>query len=161
MTGLTGKVAVVTGASKGIGAGIAKEFAKAGALVVANYGGNRRGAESIVEQIKADGGDAVAIQADVSSAEQVDRLFEATVDTFGKVSVLVNNAGIFELGPAETISAEQFQRLYGTNVWGPIQTTQRALKCFHEDGGSIINISSGVTRMLAPGSALYAGTKGA
>jgi 3-oxoacyl-[acyl-carrier protein] reductase len=158
---LNGKVAVVTGASKGIGAGIAKVLAKAGASVVANYAGSRQSAETVVEQINADGGTAIAVQADVSRADDVERLFRSAVDAFGRVSILVNNAGIFEFGPVDTITEERFQRLYATNVWGSIQTTQRALKCFHEDGGSIINISSGVTRMLAPGSALYAGTKGA
>jgi 3-oxoacyl-[acyl-carrier protein] reductase len=161
MTRLDGKVAVVTGASKGIGAGIVKEFAKAGASVVANYARNRQDAEKLIDQIKADGGTAIAVQADVSQADDVEQLFKAAVGAFGQVSILVNNAGIFEFGPVETITQEHFQRLYATNVWGAIQTTQRALKCFREGGGSIINISSGVTRMLAPGSALYAGTKGA
>jgi 3-oxoacyl-[acyl-carrier protein] reductase len=161
MRRLDGKVAVVTGASKGIGAGIAKELAKAGASVVANYARDHQGAEKVVDQIKASGGTALAVQADVSRGDDVEHLFKTAVGTFGQVSILVNNAAIFEFGLVEAITEEHFQRLYATNVWGTIQTIQQALKCFREEGGSIINISSGVTRMLAPGSALYAGTKGA
>jgi 3-oxoacyl-[acyl-carrier protein] reductase len=151
----------VTGASKGIGAGIAKAFASAGASVVVNYASARNGAESVVSEITDRGGEAVACQADVSQSDDVDRLFETALQAFGHVDILVNNAGIFEFGSAESITEEQFRRLYATNIWGPIQTIQRAIRCFEPAGGSIINISSGVTRMLAPGSALYAGSKGA
>lgn len=161
MKKLDGKVAVVTGASKGIGAGIAKELAEAGASVVVNYASSREGAERVVAEIEGRGGKAIALQADVSKSDEVDRLFQEAVEAFGQVNILVNNAGIFEFGPVEGITEDRFRRLYATNVWGPIQTIQKSIRCFDKLGGSIINISSGVTRMLSPGSALYAGTKGA
>ncbi len=161
MKKLDGAVAVVTGASKGIGAAIARELALAGANVVVNYATSREGALQVIRDIEEQGGKAIAIQADVSNSNEVDQLFNETVEAFGKISILVNNAGIFTFAPVEGITEDQFLRQYATNVWGPILTIQRSLECFHELGGSIINISSGVTRLLSPGSALYAGTKGA
>jgi 3-oxoacyl-[acyl-carrier protein] reductase len=161
MSRLDGKVAVVTGASKGIGAGIAKELAGAGATVVVNYATDRQGAERVTKEITDNGGCAIAVQADVSNKEEVDHLFRVAADAFGKIHVLVNNAGVFEFGPIEGIAEDRFTRLYAINVWGPIQTIQRALENFDEAGGSIINIGSGVTRMLPRGAALYAGSKGA
>ena len=158
---LVGKVAVVTGASKGIGAGIARGLAEAGASVVVNYASSREGAQSVVAEIGRQGGRAIALQADVSKPDEVDRLFQEAVEAHGRIDILVNNAGIFEFGPIEGITEDQFWRLYATNVWAPIQTIQRSIRCFDESGGSIINLSSGATRVLSPGSALYASTKGA
>ncbi len=158
---LEGKVAIVTGASKGIGAGIAKGLADAGASVVVNYLSSREGADRVVSEIRANGGLAVPMQANAAQAEGIDRLVQGAIDEFGRLDVLVNNAAVFEFGPMEEITTEQFRHLYDTNVLGPIQMIQRAARAFDASGGSIINISSGVTRKLSPGSALYAGTKGA
>jgi 3-oxoacyl-[acyl-carrier protein] reductase len=157
---LNGKVAVVTGASKGIGAGIAKALGAEGASVVVNYAGDKTGAEKVVAAIVASGSKAVAVQADVAKTADVKRLFEETAKTFGKVDVLVNNAGVYNFLPIADITESEFQRQFGTNVWGLLQTTQLALPHFN-DGGSVINISSIVSQMSLPGSTIYAGTKGA
>lgn len=161
MTSLYGKVAVVTGASKGIGAGIAKSLGASGASVVVNYASSCSYAEQVVEEIRVGGGRALAVQADISKPDQVKNLFQEAVTSFGKLNVLVNNAGIFEFGPLEAISEDSYRRVYATNVWGPILSSQQALAYFADEGGSIINISSGVTRMLSAGASLYAGSKGA
>ena len=161
MSNLQGKVAVVTGASKGIGAGIAKALGAAGASVVVNYASDKQGAEKAVADIKAKGGKAVAVQGDVSKTEDVKHLFQETAKTFGKLDVLVNNAGVYKFAPLEQITAEEYQRQFNTNVLGPLQATREAISLFGPEGGSVINISSIVSRMGIPGSAIYAGTKGA
>jgi len=161
MSNLQGKVAVVTGASKGIGAGIAKALGAAGASVVVNYASDKQGAEKAVADIKAKGGKAVAVQGDVSKTEDVKHLFQETTKAFGKLDVLVNNAGVFKFAPLEQVTAEEYQRQFGINVLGPLQATREALPLFGPEGGSVINISSIVSRMGIPGSAVYAGTKGA
>jgi 3-oxoacyl-[acyl-carrier protein] reductase len=161
MSKLQGKVAVVTGASKGIGAGIARALGAAGASVVVNYASDKAGAEKAVADIKAKGGKAVAVQGDVSKSADVKRLFEETRKAYGKLDVLVNNAGVFKFAPLEQSDEAEYQRQFGINVWGTIQATREALPLFGPEGGSVINISSVVSRMGIPGSAIYAGTKGA
>lgn len=158
---LQGKVAVVTGASKGIGAGIAKALAAEGASVVVNYASSREGAEKVVAEISGKGGKAIAVGADVSKAADVKALFDATEKAFGKVDVLVNNAGVYEMAPLEEATEQSFHRQFGINVLGPVLTTQQALKHFSPEGGSVINVSSVVSFSPVPGSTLYAGTKGA
>jgi 3-oxoacyl-[acyl-carrier protein] reductase len=161
MATLTGKVAVVTGASKGIGAGIAKSLAGAGASVVVNYAGDRAGAEKVVAAIKDKGGKAIAVQADVSKKTDIQRLFDETRNAFGDASVLVNNAGVFQFDPLEEVTEAEFHRQFNTNVLGLILTTQEAVKRFGKSGGSVINIGSVVTDMTPPNSVVYAATKGA
>ena len=161
MSKLQGKVAVVTGASKGIGAGIARALGAAGASVVVNYASDKAGAEKAVADIKAKGGKAVAVQGDVSKSADVKRLFEETRKAYGKLDVLVNNAGVFKFAPLEQADEAEYQRQFGINVWGTIQSTREALPLFGPEGGSVINISSIVSRMGIPGSSIYAGTKGA
>jgi 3-oxoacyl-[acyl-carrier protein] reductase len=161
MTDLTGEVAIVTGASKGIGAAIAKDLAKAGAAVVVNYASSKEGADKVIAAITDSGGKAVAVQGDVSVQSDVSRLFGTAVSTFGSVDILVNNAGVYSFQSVEDITVEEFQRQYNTNVLGPILATQQAVKCFSASGGSIINISSVASRSPHPGAALYASTKGA
>jgi len=161
MNKVTGKVAIVTGASKGIGAEVAKGLAAAGAAVAVNYGGDREGAERIVSEITRTGGKAVAIQADVSKAADVKRLFEETKKALGSVDVLVNNAGVFQFDSFEAITEKEFHRHFDINVLGTILATQEALKYFPRSGGSIINISSIASENPVPKSALYAATKGA
>jgi len=161
MKKLVNKVAVVTGASKGIGAGIAKSLAAEGAAVVVNYASSKTGAEKVVADIVAAGGKAVAVQADVAKSEDVERLFAETKAAFGDIDVLVNNAGVYEFGAIEAINEEHFYRQFNTNVLGLLLVTQGAVKSFGERGGSIINISSTVTRITPPGSAVYTATKGA
>jgi 3-oxoacyl-[acyl-carrier protein] reductase len=158
---LKGKVAVVTGASKGIGAGIALTLSKAGAAVIANYQSDEAGAKKVVEQIEAAGGRAIAVQADVSNASDVVVLFETAVRAFERIDIVVNNAGVFTFGPVTDITEQAFNERFGSNVLGPVLTTQQALKYFPKTGGSIINISSGSSRYPAPYSSLYAMTKGA
>ena len=158
---LTGKVAIVTGASKGIGAGIAKEFAAAGAAVVVNYAASREGADSVVAAIVAGGGKAIAVQGDVSKADDVRRLFAATKEAFGALDVLVNNAGVFQFDPLEAVTEGEFHREFDTNVLGVLLATQEALKHFKPAGGSVINISSIVSRAAPPTTAVYSATKAA
>ena len=161
MNRLQGKVAVVTGASKGIGAGIARALGAAGAAVVVNYASDKSGAEKAVADIKAKGGKAIAVQGDVSKGDDVERLFGETKKAFGKLDVLVNNAGVFAFSPISEAKETDYRRHFDINVWGTIQATREALPLFGPEGGSIINISSVVSRMGIPGSAIYAGTKGA
>jgi 3-oxoacyl-[acyl-carrier protein] reductase len=161
MSKLQNKVAVVTGASKGIGAGIARALGAAGASVVVNYASDKTGAEKAVAEIKAKGGKAIAVQGDVSKAADVKRLFEETRSAFGKLDVLVNNAGVFKFTPIDEVTEADFNRHFNINVWGLLQATREALPLFGPEGGSIINISSIVSRMGIPGSSVYAGTKGA
>ncbi len=161
MSKLTGKVAIVTGASKGIGAGIAKGLGAAGAAVVVNYASSKEGADRVVAEIKSKGGKAFAVQGDVSKAADVKRLFEETKKSFGSLDVLVNNAGVFEFGPLEAVTEAEFHREFNTNVLGPILTIQEALKHFGPKGGSVINISSVTGANPVPNSAVYSATKGA
>jgi 3-oxoacyl-[acyl-carrier protein] reductase len=161
MKKLENKVAVVTGASKGIGAGIAKDLAAAGAAVVVNYSSAKAGAEKVVEDIVKNGGRAVAIQADVANAADVERLFAEATNTFGGVDVLVNNAGVYKFSPIDEVSEDEFHRQFNTNVLGLLLASKAAVKQFGNKGGSIINIGSVVTAIAPPGSAIYTATKGA
>jgi len=159
MSKLTGKVAVVTGASKGIGAAIAKCLGAAGASVVVNYASSKEGADLVVAQIASDGGKAIAVQGDVSKAADVVRLFEETKTAFGPVDVLVNNAGIYQFAPLDEVTEEEFHRQFNTNVLGLILATKEAAKQFGSNGGNVINISSAITRLGMPGSTVYSATK--
>ena len=159
MSKLTGKVAVVTGASKGIGAAIAKSLGAAGASVVVNYASSKEGADLVVAQIASDGGKAIAVQGDVSKAADVVRLFEETKTAFGPVDVLVNNAGIYQFAPLDEVTEEEFHRQFNTNVLGLILATKEAAKQFGSNGGNVINISSAITRLGMPGSTVYSATK--
>jgi 3-oxoacyl-[acyl-carrier protein] reductase len=161
MRALTGKVAIVTGASKGIGAGIARAFGAAGASVVVNYASEKDGAERVVESIVQNDGRAVAVQGDVSKSDDVRRLFEETREMLGAPDVLVNNAGVFQFDPIEAITEDEFHREFNTNVLGSILTIQEAVKHFGPNGGSVINISSVTSANPAPMSAVYSATKGA
>lgn len=161
MSKLQGKVAVVTGASKGIGAGIARALGAAGASVVVNYASDKAGAERAVADIKAKGGQAIAVKGDVSKSADVKHLFAETRKAYGKLDVLVNNAGVYKFAALEQTEEAEYQREFGINVWGTIQTTREALPLFGPEGGSVINISSIVSRMGIPGSSIYAATKGA
>ncbi|MGC4087166.1 MAG: glucose 1-dehydrogenase [Polyangiaceae bacterium] len=161
MNKLKGKVAIVTGASKGIGAGIARAFAAEGASVVVNYASDRAGAARLVDEIQAEGGRAVAVQADVSSERDVERLFEESSKAFGRLDVLVNNAGVYRFAPLSEIGEDEFHREFSINVLGPILTTQRALRYFGTEGGSVINVSSVVSRLALPNSVIYSATKSA
>ncbi len=158
---LTGKVAVVTGASKGIGSAIAKELAANGATVVVNYGSSKQGAEAVVAAITAKGGKALAVQADISNPADISNLFETAAKTFGKIDILVNNAGIYAFSALEDITPEQFHSQFNLNVLGLLLSTQAAVKYFPETGGNVINISSAVTSLTPPNSAVYTATKGA
>ncbi len=161
MNQLTGKVAVVTGASKGIGASIAEHLAAAGAAVVVNYASSRSGADAVVARILAQGGVALAVQADVSNPNDVARPFAETGQTYGRVDVLVNNAGIFEYQPLDAITPQHFHKQFDLNVLGLLLTTQEAVKWMAADGGSIINVSSIVGPMPLPGASVYSATKAA
>jgi 3-oxoacyl-[acyl-carrier protein] reductase len=161
MKKLENKVAVITGASKGIGAGIAKSLAAAGASVVVNYSSAKAGADKVVDEIVANGGKAIAIQGNVSKAEDVTRLFAETSKAFGAVDILVNNAGVYKFGAIEEINVEDFNTQFNTNVLGLLLTTQGAVKNFNANGGSIINIGSAVSNIAPPGSSIYTATKGA
>jgi 3-oxoacyl-[acyl-carrier protein] reductase len=160
MSKLQGKVALVTGASKGIGAAIAKALAAEGAAVAVNYASSRAGADAVVAEIAAAGGKAFAIGGDVSKAAEAKAIVDATVSQFGRLDTLVNNSGVYEFAPIEEFTEEQFHKQFGVNVLGTLLTTQAAVKHLGE-GGSIINIGSLVTRIVPPGSAVYSGTKGA
>jgi len=160
MSKLSGKVAVVTGASKGIGAAIAKAFAAEGASVVVNYATSREDAESVVEAIAADGGRAVAVQGDVTRIADAKKIIDAAITNYGRLDVVVNNSGVYEFAPVEQITEEQFHRQFNINVLGLLLITQAAIPHLGE-GSSIINIGSGVTRITPPFSAVYSGTKGA
>ncbi len=158
---LSNRVAVVTGASKGIGAAIAKSLAAEGASVVVNYSSSKDGAERVVSEIKAQGGKAIAVQGNVAKVKDVQRLFAETKKAFGKLDVLVNNAGVYEFAPLEQITEEQFHRLFDTNVLGLLLATQEAAKYFGADGGSVINIGSAISSLTPPNTAVYTATKGA
>lgn len=158
---LSGKVAVVTGASKGIGASIAKHLAAEGASVVVNYASSKSGADQVVSDIKSSGGKAVAVKADVAKKVEIEQLFAETKKNFGSVDILVNNAGIFEFLPLDQITEEHFHKQFNLNVLGLLLTTQQAVKDFGPNGGSIINISSVVSTFAPPGGSVYSGTKAA
>jgi len=158
---LSDKVAVVTGASKGIGAAIARLLAVEGAAIVVNYATSKGGAENTVHDITKNGGKAIAVQGDMSRKGDIERLFAETKEVFGTIDILVNNAGIYEFAPLESITEEQFHKQFNLNVLGPILATQAAVKLFGPAGGSIVNISSLVSTMGFPNAAVYSGTKGA
>ncbi|EEF57783.1 SDR family NAD(P)-dependent oxidoreductase [Pedosphaera parvula] len=158
---LAGKVAVVTGASKGIGAGIAKQLAAEGAAVVVNYSSSKAGADRVVDEITQKGGKAVAVQGDVSKKADIERLFAETKTKFGRLDILVNNAGVYEFAPLEEITEVNFNKMFNLNVLGLLLTTQAAVKQFGPEGGSIINISSTASTFTPPNTAVYTGTKAA
>jgi 3-oxoacyl-[acyl-carrier protein] reductase len=161
MNRLSGKVAVVTGASKGIGASIAEHLASEGASVVVNYASSKSGADAVVKRITEKGGKAVAVQADVSKPSDIKQLFAQTKATYGKLDVLVNNAGIYEFSPLESITPEHFHKHFNLNVLGLLLTTQEAVKHIGLAGGSIINISSIVGQMPFKQASVYSATKAA
>jgi len=158
---LTGKVAVVTGASKGIGAGIAKELAAAGAAVVVNYASSREGADRVVAEIESKGGKAVAVQGDVSKAADVTRLFAEAKEAYGALDILVNNAGVYQFGALEDVTEDEFHRQFNTNVLGLLLTTKEGVKHFGAEGGSVINIGSTISQLPMPNSSIYTATKSA
>jgi 3-oxoacyl-[acyl-carrier protein] reductase len=158
---LTGKVAVVTGASKGIGAGIAKALAKAGAAIVVNYASSKDGAERVVQEIKQSGGKAIAVRGDVAKASDVKLLFEETKKAFGSLDILVNNAGVYEFAPLEAVTEQEFHREFNTNVLGLILATREAVKYFGPGGGSVINVGSTASSLTPPNTVVYTATKGA
>ena len=158
---LTGKVAVVTGASKGIGASIAKHLAAEGASVVVNYASSKAGADKVVSEITAQGGKAVAVQGDVAKKSDIEHLFAETKKSYGHVDVLVNNAGVYEFAPIEQVTEEHFHKQFNVNVLGLLLTTQEALKHFPSSGGSIINISSVAGIHPVPAASVYSATKAA
>jgi 3-oxoacyl-[acyl-carrier protein] reductase len=158
---LTNKVAVVTGGSKGIGAGIAKGLAAEGAAVAVNYSSSKEDAERVVAEIAEKGGKAVAVQGDVARAQDVERIFAETTKAFGRLDVLVNNAGVYQFAPLGEITEEQFHRQFNTNVLGLLLASQEAVKFFGPDGGSIINIGSVASQLTPPHTAVYTATKGA
>lgn len=161
MSKLAGKVAVVTGASKGIGASIAEHLADEGASVAVNYASSKSGADAVVKRITEKGGKAISIQADVSKPQEIARLFTETKATFGKLDVLVNNAGIYEFAPLEGVTTEHFHKQFDLNVLGLLLTTQEAVKLFGDNGGSIVNISSIVGQMPIGSGSVYSATKAA
>jgi 3-oxoacyl-[acyl-carrier protein] reductase len=161
MSDLAGKVAVVTGASKGIGASIAKELAAAGAAVVVNYASAKDDAERVVASIKQKGGKAVAVQGDVSKEADVKRLFAETTKAFGAVDVLVNNAGVYAFQAIEDLAEAEYRRQFDINVLGPLLATKEAVAHFNGKGGSVINVSSVVSTKAFPTASVYSGTKGA
>jgi 3-oxoacyl-[acyl-carrier protein] reductase len=160
MSKLTGKVAIVTGASKGIGAAIAKSLAADGASVVVNYASSKAGAEKVVAAITAAGGKAVAVGGDVSRATDAKGIIDAAIKNYGRIDILVNNSGVYEFAPIESVTEDSFHKLFNVNVLGLLLTTQAAVK-YLKEGASIINIGSGVSRITPPNSAVYTGTKGA
>lgn len=161
MSDLKGKVAVVTGASKGIGAEIARSLAAAGASVVVNYASSKDGADRVVADIKAKGGKAVAVKGDVAKSADVKHIFDEAKKTYGRIDVLVNNAGVYKFAPLDENTEEEFHRQFNINVLGTLLATREAAKHFGADGGSVINLSSVASDKGLPGSSIYAATKGA
>jgi 3-oxoacyl-[acyl-carrier protein] reductase len=158
---LAGKVAIVTGASKGIGAAIAKHLAAEGASVVVNYASSKAGADKVVGEIESAGGKAIAVQADMAKKADIEKLFAETKKAFGRLDILVNNAGIYEFAPIENVTEEHFHKQFNLNVLGLILATQAAAPLFDSAGGTIINISSVASTLGFPNAAVYCGTKGA
>jgi len=161
MSNLKGKVALVTGASKGIGAAIAKSLGAAGASVVVNYASDKAGAQKVVAEIVKAGSKAVSVQADLSKPEEISRLFAEAKTKFGRLDVLINNAGVFKFSPLAESDPAEFHRQFNTNVLGPILAAREAAAHFGEEGGSIVNVSSIVSLKAFPGSVIYAAAKGA
>lgn len=161
MKKLTGKVAVVTGASKGIGAAIAKQLAADGASVVVNYATSREGADRVVTEITDSGGEAIAVGASVANESDIEELFAHTRKAYGKVDILVNNAGVYGFAPLAAVTVDEYRRQHDTNVLGLLLTTKAALPLFPGEGGSVINISSVVSTLAPPEASVYAATKGA
>lgn len=161
MSKLKNQVAVVTGASKGIGAGIAKALAAEGAAIAVNYASSKEGADRVVAEIVGKGGQAIAVQGDVAKQADITRLFAETKKAFGRLDILVNNAGIYEFAPLETITEEHFHKHFNLNVLGALLATKEAVKFFGPEGGSVINIGSGVSRITPANTAVYTATKGA
>jgi 3-oxoacyl-[acyl-carrier protein] reductase len=161
MGALNGKVAIVTGASKGIGAGIATALGAAGASVVVNYSSSKDGADRAVNEIASNGGHAIAVQGDVSKPADVLRLLDETRRVFGKLDILVNNAGVGVFEPIEDLTPDEFHREFDTNVLGPLLLIQESLKLFGAQGGNVINVSSVVSDVAPPGASVYAATKSA
>ena len=160
MSKLTGKVAVVTGASKGIGAAIAKSLAAEGAAVIVNYASSQAGADAVVSAITTAGGKAFAVRGDVSKAKEAQGLIDAAIKNFGRLDILVNNSGVYEFSPIESFTEEHYNKIFNVNVLGLLLTTQAAVKHLGE-GASIINIGSVVSSLTPPSSTVYTGTKGA
>jgi len=158
---LAGKVAIVTGASKGIGAAIAKYFAAEGASVVVNYASSKEGADRVVKEINGNGGKAIAVQADVSKQKDIERLFAENKRAFGRLDILVNNAGIYDFSPIEGVTEDLFHKEFDLNVLGLLLSSKEAAKYFGPEGGSIVNISSVVSTFAPPNTSVYTGTKGA
>jgi 3-oxoacyl-[acyl-carrier protein] reductase len=158
---LAGKVAIVTGASKGIGAAIAKYFAAEGASVVVNYASSKEGADRVVKDINSNGGKAIAVHADVSKQEDIERLFAENKKAYGKLDILVNNAGIYDFSPLDGVTEGLFHKQFDLNVLGLLLSSKEAAKHFGPEGGSIINIGSFVSTFAVPDSSVYTGTKGA
>ena len=158
---LAGKVAIVTGAAKGIGAEIARHLAAEGAAVVVNYASSKESADRVVDEISKHGGKAVAIQADVARKQDVERLFSEANKAFGRLDILVNNAGVYGFKPLEAVTEEEFHRQFNINVLGLLLATQEAMKYFGAEGGSVINIGSVVSSATPPNSAIYTGSKAA
>ena len=161
MKRLSGKIAVVTGASKGIGAGIAKGLAAEGAAVVINYASSKDGADRVVADIKAKGGKAIAVQGDVAKAADVEKIFAETKRAFSRLDILVNNAGVYNLLPLEDVTEEDFHRHFNINVLGLLLATREAAKLFGDEGGSVINIGSVANDLNPPNTVVYTATKGA
>jgi 3-oxoacyl-[acyl-carrier protein] reductase len=158
---LAGKTAVVTGASKGIGAGIAKGLAAEGAAVVVNYASSKEGADRVVAEIAAAGGKAIAVKGDVAKAEDVKNIFAETKRAFGRLDILVNNAGVYDLQPLDAVTEEHFHRHFDINVLGLLLATKEAAKLFGDEGGSVINIGSVASDLTSPNTVVYTATKGA
>src|ERR1700756_4473348 len=158
---LQGKVAVVTGASKGIGAAIAEKLGSEGARVVVNYARDKAGADSVVGKIKRSGGEAVSVKADVSKPGDIKKLFAETADAFGNVDILVNNAGVYEFRPLELVDEEHYHRIFDLNVLGLLLTTKEAVTHMNGQGGSIVNVSSIASKTPAANTSVYSATKGA
>jgi 3-oxoacyl-[acyl-carrier protein] reductase len=158
---LAGKVAIVTGASKGIGASIAKHLAAEGAAVIVNYSASKEGADRVVDEITAQGGKAIAVKADVTKQEEIGQLFTETQNAFGKLDILVNNAGMYEFSPLENITEEHFNKQFDLNVLGLILASREAVKHFGPEGGSIVNISSIVSTLSPANATVYSASKAA
>ena len=158
---LAGKVAVVTGASKGIGAGISKVLAAEGASVVINYASSKEGADQVVNEIVKEGGQAIAVRADVAKTKDIEQLFAETKKAFGRLDILVNNAGVYRFAPLEETTEDEFHRQFSINVFGLIMATREALKYFGAEGGSVINIGSTASSLTPPATVVYTATKGA
>lgn len=159
MSRLSGKTAVVTGASKGIGAGIAKALAEAGAAVIVNYSSSKEDAEGVVAEIKAKGGQAIAVQGDVAKAADVKKVFAETTEAFGRLDILVNNAGVYHFSPLDGVTEEDFHRHFNINVLGLMLATQEAARRFGPEGGSVINIGSVASALNPPDTVVYTATK--